>query len=494
MEPYKILIVDDEPDVLESLSLTFRKHYQVLLAQTGEEALKTLESLDVALVIVDQRMPGMSGIQLLAQIKEKYPRIMRIILTGYSDIKDAVDAINRGWVYRYVSKPWDNQELMLIVRQALQYYAISRELEARMEELSRINRELQEGKEVLQLENEALRQEVEGPLGIPGIVGSSAEFRRVLDTMQQVAPTAAPVLVQGESGTGKELIARALHAASPRHSRPFIALNCAAIPETLLESELFGYERGSFSGAYKRRLGKFEAAHTGTIFLDEIGDIGMSLQAKLLRVLQDGEIQRIGNDQNHRVDVRIVAATHRNLNQWVKEGRFREDLYYRLNVISLSLPPLRERVEDIPVLINHFVRKFSKENNKIIKGVTGATLQLLLAYRYPGNIRELENIIHRAVILARGEWITPNELSHGVRETIEIGVPLAVPWTNPELKKAKSVARQEAADHVEKLFLTKLLARNDGKVSQAAKAAGINRSLLQQMISRHHVDPKGFKS
>lgn len=494
MEPYKILIVDDEPDVLHSLFLTFRKHYEVLMAHSGEEALDLLESQDIALVIADQRMPGLSGVQLLAHVKEKYPRIMRIILTGHTDVRDAVDAINRGWVYRYVSKPWDNQELLLTVQQALQHYTVSRELEAHVGELSRLNRELQQAKEALQQENLALKQEVDAPLGIPGIVGNSEELRKVLDMMRQAAPTLAPVLIHGESGTGKELIARALHSVSPRRQYPFVPLNCAAIPETLLESELFGYERGSFSGAYKRRLGRFEAANNGTLFLDEVGDISPALQAKLLRVLQDGEIQRIGSDLSHHVDVRIVAATHRNLPQWVKEGRFREDLYYRLNVINLTVPPLRERIEDVPFLINHFVRKFSKENNRVIKGITGPTLHLLLAYRFPGNIRELENIIYRAVILARGEWITPGELPQGVRDTLEIGVPLAVPMTNLELKKAKALARQEAAEQIEKMFLTKLLARHQGKVSQAASEAGINRSLLQQMMSRHQIDPKSFKS
>ena len=334
---------------------------------------------------------------------------------------------------------------------------------------------------------------MEVPLGIPGIVGNSEELRKVLDLMQQAAPTLAPVLIHGESGTGKELIARVLHSVSPRRQGPFVPLNCAAIPETLLESELFGYERGSFSGAYKRRLGRFEAANHGTLFLDEVGDISPSLQAKLLRVLQDGEIQRIGSDLSHRVDVRIVAATHRNLQQWVKEGRFREDLYYRLNVINLAVPPLRERIEDVPFLINHFVQKFSLENNRVIKGITGPTLHLLLAYRFPGNIRELENIMYRAVILARGEWITPGDLPQGVRDTVEIGLPLAVPRTNLELKKAKALARQEAAEHIEKMFLTKLLTRHQGKVSQAASEAGINRSLLQQMMSRHRLDPKNFK-
>jgi two-component system, NtrC family, response regulator HupR/HoxA len=473
--------------------LTFRPHYEVLLARGGEEGLKLLDSKAVALVIVDQRMPGMSGIQFLSRVKEAYPRIMRIIFTGYTDIKEVIDAINRGWVYRYVSKPWDNQELLLIVKQALEYYEVSQELEARMGELVSLNRELQAAKDCLQEENLALRREVDRQTPVRGIVGNSSELRKVLQMVEQVAPTNAPVLIQGESGTGKELIARALHTSGPRSSRPLVILNCAAIPETLLESELFGYERGSFTGAYKRRVGKFEAAHSGTLFLDEIGDISLILQGKLLRTLQDGEIQRIGSNEHHRVDVRIVAATHRNLLQLVKEGRFREDLYYRLNVINLLLPPLRERVEDIPFLIDHFIQKFSQENNKTIRGVEGPALHHLLYYRYPGNIRELENLIHRAVILTRGEWITIHDLPQNVRETIEIDLPVSVPNTNEQLKKAKVAARQQAADQVEKLFLTRLLARTRGKVSAAAVEAGINRSLLQQMISRHGIDLKTYR-
>lgn len=493
MNRHTILIIDDEQDVLDSLFLTFRPHYEVLLASGGEEGFKLLDSREVALVIVDQRMPGMSGIQFLSRVKEVYPRIMRIIFTGYTDVKEAIDAINRGWVYRYVSKPWDNQELLLIVKQALEYYEVSHELEARMGDLVRLNQELQAARDFLEEENLALRREVDRQTPVRGIVGNSLELRKVLEMVEQVAPTNAPVLIQGESGTGKELIARALHASGPRSSFPLVTLNCAAIPEALLESELFGYERGSFTGAYKRRLGKFEAAHGGSLFLDEIGDISLILQGKLLRALQDGEIQRIGSNEHHRVDVRIVAATHRNLLQLVKEGRFREDLYYRLNVINLLLPPLRERVEDIPFLIDHFIRKFSQENNKTIRGVEGPALHLLLRYRYPGNIRELENLIHRAVILTRGEWIAVHDLPQNVRETIEIDLPVSVPKTNEELKKAKVAARQQAADQIEKLFLTKLLARTRGKVSAAAVEAGINRSLLQQMIGRHGIDPKAFR-
>ena len=494
MKRHTILIIDDEEEVRDSLFLTFRPFYEVMLARGGEEGFKLLESREVALVIADQRMPRMNGIQFLTRVKETHPRIMRIILTGYTDIKDVIDAINRGWVYRYVTKPWDNQELLLIVKQALEYFEVSQELEARIAELSRINLDLEVTRDSLQEENLALRLEVERKIPFRGIIGNSSELRRVLEMVEQVAPTSAPVLIEGESGTGKELFARALHSTGPRSGRPFITLNCAAIPEALLESELFGYERGSFTGAYKRRIGKFEAAQTGTLFLDEIGDISLVLQGKLLRALQDGEIQRIGSDQNLHVDVRIVAATHRNLIQLVKDGRFREDLFYRLNVINLILPPLRERVEDIPFLIDHFVKKFSQENNKLIKGVDGPALHLLLAYRYPGNIRELENLMHRAVILARGEWITANDLPQNVRETIGIDLPLAVPRTNEELKKAKTAARQQAADQIERLFLVKLLARTRGKVSAAAAEAGINRSLLQQMIGRHRIDPRTYRS
>ncbi|MEW5979245.1 MAG: sigma-54 dependent transcriptional regulator [Acidobacteriota bacterium] len=492
-KPFKLLIIDDEPDVLDSLSLTFRKDYQVLCAQGGEEGLRLMSEHDIALVIADQRMPGLSGIQFFAKIKQTHPRTMRIMLTGYTDVRDTIDAINNGSVYRYITKPWDNQELRLTVKQALDYYSLSCELEDKVVALSVLNRELEAAQALLREENEALRRETAEKYRKPGIIGNSPQLRLVLEMMQQVAPTNAPVLIEGESGTGKELIAKSLHYSSLRSTQPLVSLNCAAIPESLLESELFGYDKGAFTGALKRRLGRFEAAHNGTLFLDEIGDMSLVIQSKLLRVLQDGEVQRLGSDQHLKVDVRIVAATHRNLHQWVKEGKFRQDLYYRLNVINLAIPPLRDRVEDIPLLADHFVRKFGRESSKFVRGLDAAALQLLLSYPYPGNVRELENIIHRAVILVKGDWITPAELPAHLREAPAPGTVEAIPRTNEELKTAKAAARQRAGDQVEKLFLSNLLARNNGRVTQAAAEAGINRSLLQQMITRHGLDSKSFK-
>lgn len=342
--------------------------------------------------------------------------------------------------------------------------------------------------EKLKRENIYLKREVEDKF--PDIIGTNPKLLAVLEEAKQVAPTDAPVIIQGETGTGKELLAKAIHRLSERSQRPFMPVHCGAIPETLLEAELFGSEKGAFTGATTSRLGRFEAADRGTIFLDEISQMSPKLQVKLLRVLQSGEIQRVGSNRIRRVDVRVISATNRDLSQMLKKGTFRKDLYYRVNVINLTLPPLRERRDDLPLLIDHFLKKFRAELRKDVDGFTPQAKKTLLSLDYPGNIRELENIIKRGLILCKGKRIGMEDLPP---DLVENQLKGQIPQTNEQLKEAKEHARREAAIRVEKDFLVHLLLSTQGKVAEAARRAGINRSLLHQMLSKHHISPKDFR-
>ncbi len=356
-------------------------------------------------------------------------------------------------------------------------------------ENARLYGQLRREKEAIQRENRELRREIQGRFR--EIVGSSPALMRVLEQVLQAAPTRATITILGESGTGKELVARAIHEASDRAHGPFVTVNCGAIPATLIEAELFGHERGAFTGATAARRGRFESAHGGTIFLDEIGDLDLALQAKLLRVLQRGEIQRLGSEQLRTVDVRVLAATNRDLQALLAARQFREDLYWRLNVITFELPPLRERRDDLPLLIRHFLDHFAKELKKAPLVLDPDAEAALLAYTYPGNVRELENLLHRAAILARGPSITLADLPARVTEAN--GARNPVPKTNAELKAAKARAGSDAARDVERRFLAGLLKASRGNVSEAARQAGMNRSWLHQLLARHHLDPQAFR-
>jgi transcriptional regulator with GAF, ATPase, and Fis domain len=362
-------------------------------------------------------------------------------------------------------------------------------------ENARLYQGLRQEKEAIQRENRELRREIQGRFR--AIVGSSPALMRLLEQVLRAAPTRATITILGESGTGKELVARAIHDASDRAHGPFVTVNCGAIPATLLEAELFGHERGAFTGATVARRGKFEAAHGGTLFLDEIGDLEMALQAKLLRALQQGEIQRLGSEQLRTVDVRVVAASNRDLRAMMAAKQFREDLYWRINVIMLELPPLRERRDDLPLLIRHFLDRFAKELARAPIGLDADAEAALLAYAYPGNIRELENLLHRAVILACGPSITLADLPARVMETNEATeanqAGSALPKTNAELKAAKARAGTAAAREIERRFLAELLRAARGSVSEAARQAGMNRSWLHQLLARHHLDPQAFR-
>ena len=366
-------------------------------------------------MVTDQRMPKMTGLDLLKALRDVRPDAVGIIVTAFTDVEVLIESINLGRIYRYVTKPWDSKELKGIIVQAIERFHLLRE-----------NRRLQG-----QLEQYAgvLSREAHGEFNFGAIVGDSPPLREVLAKVEQVAQTAATVLLRGETGTGKEMVARAIHINSPRESRPFVRVNCAALAPGVLESELFGHEKGAFTGAMARRAGRFELADGGTLFLDEVGDVPADVQVKLLRVLQEREFERVGGVETVKVDVRVISATHRDLEALINEGKFREDLYYRLNVFPITLPPLRDRPGDIPVLVEHFIQKFSQSTGKAVRGADAAALSELSAYPWPGNVRELENVIERALILARGSTLSSADLDFGRRLGASGGVPAAVAST-----------------------------------------------------------------
>ena len=402
-----LLIVDDDKSNLTSLERIFvREGLEVVLAPDGKVALEVLRRQQISVCLTDLMMPNVSGLDLLKAVKKVSPETEVILMTAFGTVEKAVEAMRDG-AWDFVTKPFKRIQIVRAVRRALD-------------------------KQLLLLENKALRAQLNESRRDPTIIGNSLPIRQLMDLVNQVAPSTATVLLQGESGTGKELVARAIHRLSSRGDRPSIALNCAALPESILEAELFGHERGAFTGATERRPGRFEVADGGTLFLDEIAETSPAVQVKLLRVLQEGEFERVGGTRTLRVDVRIVAATNKDLAAEVEAGRFREDLFYRLNVIRLDIPSLRERKDDIPLLANHFLEVYRAKNNKAIGGISREAAESLVNWHWPGNVRELENAIERAVVLCRGESIGVEELPPKIREgaagstsiTIPIGTPL----------------------------------------------------------------------
>jgi two-component system response regulator AtoC len=400
----------------------------------------------VDLVLLDVRLPGETGIDILERIKGLEDSMEVIMVTAVNDVRTAVVAMQRG-AYDYVVKPFDVDEMQALVRRALE-------------------------KRALQQEVLYLRSELASAHGFDQIVGRHPVMVRIYEGIAQLAETTATVLITGESGTGKELIARAIHRQGPRRERPFVAINLAAIPEPLLESELFGHEKGAFTGAYQKKLGKFEVAHGGTLFLDEVGTLRVDLQAKLLRVLQEREIERVGGTRTIKVDLRIIAATNVNLKQAVKDRAFREDLYYRLNVVPLAVPPLRERREDIPALVTHFIAKYNREFARTVRGISPGVLPVLLEYDWPGNVRELENIIERSVALARGPVIRLSDLP------LDLALPDAGPGS-PE----PGLSLKEARERFERQFILRVLDRVDWNQSQAARLLGLHRNTLTAKLA-----------
>jgi len=632
---YNILVVDDEVYNLEALERAFRNEYRVFTAKSGQEAIELMEREEFALIIADQRMPGMTGIELLRISLKYFPNAIRMILTSYTDADELLEAINTGQVYRYIIKPWNVKELKIMVRRALESYHLARQLERRMQELAvlydissslnamrevdellaftttkiseligaeavsilllegnelyvpqinstgsndrilidnhrfsvqqgicgwvvqkgegviinnarddarydprvddlgvrqlrsivctplkskraiigvialknkldggfsredfnllnalagnlaislenaRLYQELKEAKERLNAENIILRQEVERRYKFDQIIGNTPKMRKVFDLLEKVIDTSTTVLIQGETGTGKELIARAIHYNSPRRDRRFVYQNCSALPDTLLESELFGYKKGAFTGATTDRKGLFEIADGGTIFLDEISETSPAMQAKLLRVLESGEIRPLGDSNYKKIDARIISATNKDLKKEVEAGRFREDLYYRLNVFPIVLPPLRERKEDIVLLVDHFIKKFSQRMNKTIQGITKEALEALLNYPFPGNVRELEHEIERAVIMAPdSSFIDIHMLSDQISKRDKL-VSLAL---------SKQGTLKESIERVEKYMIEQALTAHKGNKSKVAKELGLSRVGLQKKMKRYGIN------
>lgn len=423
-----VLVVDDELANLDSVSRIFQKEgLHTLAASSGEEALAVLQREAVDVLVTDLMMPGISGVDLLRACRSVSPETEVVLMTAHGTVETAVEAMKEG-AYDFLTKPLKRHHLVKSVRKALEKLELVKE-------------------------NKLLREKVQQLSKPGGLVGQSAAFRATMDIVRQAAPSSATILLLGESGTGKELVARAIHDLSNRAEGPFIPINCAALPESILESELFGYERGAFTGAVGRKEGRFERAHQGTLFFDEVGEMSPAVQVKLLRAIQEGEIERLGGTRPIKVDVRIVAATNRDLALEVKEGRFREDLFYRLNVVKLTLPPLRQRQGDLPLLASHFLRAFSEKNERTFSGFSKAALEAMERYQWPGNIRELENAIERAVVLAKGEAIELGDLPDTVRGAPHdaaggraIVIPIGTPMDEIELRVIHETLRVTEGD------------------------------------------------
>ncbi len=450
MNHFRILLIDDEPAQIISLkSFLKRRDYTVLTANSGTEGLQIVKEGNIDLIFTDFRMPDMTGLEVVKAVKAFNPEIPVVVITAFSQTEDAVQVMKEG-AYDYLSKPVDLDELELLVKKAREHnFLIS--------------------------ENKLLKEQLQEKYKFDSIISQSGEMEEVLNTAARVAPSKATVLIRGESGTGKELIAKAIHFASDRKDKPMITVNCAALTESLLESELFGHEKGSFTGAINQRIGRFEQAGGGTLFIDEVGDIPLQTQVKLLRALQFGQFERVGGTQTIQTDVRVITATNRNLEALIEKGLFREDLFYRINVVTIHIPPLRERKTDIPVLIRHFLEKFAKANNKPIKGISKEAQDYLMRYHFPGNIRELENLIERAVVLARDDIITTSDLPPGLSTTTEQGI--LDPHTFSDSYPEKVAA-------FEKAMIEEALGLKNGNQSQAAKLLGISERHLRSRMQK----------
>jgi two-component system response regulator HydG len=452
--PVDILIVDDDPGHLTTLKTILKSWgYRVEGADDGQSALDLIRERPFDLILMDVRMARMSGLEALKHIKTYNPAIPILIMTAYSSVESAVEAIKAG-AYDYLTKPLDFEALKLTIERALEHIH-------------------------LKAENRALKEKLVAEFDIRNIVGKSRAMKDLLDMLAMVSPAEATVLITGESGTGKELIARCIHYNSPRKRHPMVVVNCAALTDTLLESELFGHEKGAFTGADKRREGRFMQADKGTIFLDEIGETSPTMQAKLLRVIQEREIERVGGEETLKVDVRILAATNRNLEEDVSAGKFREDLFYRLNVVTLNVPALRDRRDDIPLLAQHFLEKYSAKNRKTVKGFTPQAMDLLVKYEWPGNVRELENAIERGVILLTGEHISEKELPLSILQNVDPA--------EEHLLSPAAAADPRPLEEVEREAILAALEAVGGNKSEAARRLGITRKTLHQKLKRYGV-------
>ncbi len=458
----RILVVDDEESIREFFEIMLRREgYEVVTAGNGKQALDLLKSQGMDLVISDIQMPEMSGMELLTKVKDIDPETVVVMITAFGSTETAVEAMKLG-AYDYIQKPFKIDEVKIIIRQALE-------------------------KRTLKLENVQLKKELGTKYAFDNIIGGAPPMLRIYEMVKRVANTKSSVLITGESGTGKELIARAIHYNGPLKDKPFVTVNCGAIPENLMESEMFGHKKGSFTGAIADKKGLFEVANAGTIFLDELGELPLSMQVKLLRVIQEGTFKRVGATDDINVDVRVISATNKNLDTEVKTGRFREDLFYRMNVIQIHCPPLRERKEDIPMLASHFLDKFSKALGIHVKKVSDAAMDVIKRYHYPGNVRELENIVERTVALEPGQTILPESLPRHLLETHQPAGQLDA--NKIEIDDQKGIDLEKLVADFERTLLTKALQQTGGVKKKAAKLLSISfRSM------RYRVDKYGLGS
>ena len=452
-----ILIVDDEKNYLRVLSAVLEDEgYEILTALSGQEALEIQKASDLDLVLTDMKMPGMDGIKLLENIKAIDPDLPVIMMTAHGTVDKAVEAMQKG-AYSYILKPFDNERLTIYTKKAISMYQVVKD-------------------------NRRLRDEVETKYRFGNIIGKSKAIRNVFDTIRKVAPSGATVLIEGESGTGKELVAKSIHFNSQRHDKPYIAVNCSALAETLLESELFGHEKGAFTGAVAKKKGRFELADGGTLFLDEIGELSQNLQVKLLRVLQEKNFERVGGVQPISVNIRIIAATNKNLKEEMLHGRFREDLFYRLNVVHVVLPPLKDRKEDIHLLVDHFLNKYASERKTAVPvtGVDQEVDRLFYEYSWPGNVRELENLIERMMILCPNDVIRVTDLPQGFKDNIHNALHLeGIP---AEAKLYETLAM------IEQAMIERALKMSDNVQAHAAALLGIGKSGLNQKIKKYNLE------
>ena len=448
----KILVVDDEAPHRQMLDAVLSvEGYEIYHAGDGQEAISLVEERFYDLILMDIRMSKVGGIEALKKIKKISPGIPIIIMTAYASVSTAVDALKSG-AYDYLTKPLDIEELKILIEKALHH----RKLEQ---------------------ENVYLKERLGDRFDFSNIIGRSPAMQDLFETIALVAPSEATVLIAGESGTGKELIANAIHHNSPRKDRAFIKVNCAALPETLLESELFGHEKGAFTGALARKQGRFQLAHTGSIFLDEVGEMTPTTQTKILRVLQEREFEPLGSTQTLKVDTRVIAATNKNLLEEIEQGNFREDLYYRLNVVTLEVPSLRERREDISLLADFFLKQYAEKNQRLIKGFTPKAMDLLIRHDWPGNVRELENVVERAVIMARGDLISQGELPDAIRSL------------EGEMEEAEiDLSPGRSLKEVERDMILRTLEDTDGNRTRTAEILGISRRTLQLKLKEYGVN------
>ena len=451
-EKANILIIDDDEAILDSCSQVLRKEgYTVKEARDGLEGLRIFNTESFHLVFLDLKLPGPDGMEILEKIKEENPETQVIIITGYASIESAVEAMKIG-AFDYMAKPFSPKELRVITRKAL------------------------ENRKII-LENLYLKEELEAKSGFNMVVGRSKAMKKVMDIVKRVSPTESTVLITGESGTGKEMLAREIHKFSRRSKGPFVVVDCGALVESLFESELFGHVKGSFTGAYETKHGRFEVANGGTVFLDEVSNTSLNIQAKLLRVIQEKEVTRVGSSKPIKVDVRIIAATNKNLAEAVKEERFREDLFYRLSVVPIHLPPLREIKEDIPLLVDHFLKKYNKIAKKNIKSISPQVKKALMDYDWPGNIRELENTIERAVVLSRGDQIDIDALVYH-------GISANYSYINPLSDQSKTLYE------IEKEYIRSVLQSHLGNKTKTAEILGIDRKTLWAKIKKYNLQKR----